>query len=299
MSSELLATIVLGLLAAGFAGAELMKPPRWLRWILGLLSATCFIAALVLLVSFAPFKLHSPIVVHFQSPLEFPLPKRCQLTASAESHLVARLYVRNSEHLLVEPGMKTLMRPQFEDLFYEWKVSIKPDETTPNVFLAVDHLKQNDVVSVTPEDGRISAATPKWFSGFTEPASRKPDYYARTINFDRLSKDQPAMVSIRRELKFPAIDEVDIIRLADVRSVPCLIHIIQQDATINSNSLNHQATMLTRPPGVSTLKVDVGDVPLDQFEMTAEMICANDACTAMTFKNMVVHLGTPLNQVPP
>jgi hypothetical protein len=106
-------------------------------------------------------------------------------------------------------------------------------------------------------------------------------------------------VSIRRELKFPAIDEVDIIRLADVRSVPCLIHTNQQDAAINSNSLNHQATMLTRPPGVSTLKVDVGDVPLDQFEMTAEMFCANDACTSMTVKNMVVRLGRPLNQVEP
>ncbi len=72
MSGELLATIVLGLLAAGFAGAELMKPPRWLRWALGFLSCSCFLVAIVLLISFAPFHLRAPIRVFFQSPIVFP-----------------------------------------------------------------------------------------------------------------------------------------------------------------------------------------------------------------------------------
>ncbi len=72
MSGELLATVVLGLLAVGFAGMQLMKPPRWLRWVLGFLSCSCFLAAIVLLISFAPFHMRAPIRVFFQSPIVFP-----------------------------------------------------------------------------------------------------------------------------------------------------------------------------------------------------------------------------------
>jgi hypothetical protein len=82
MSGQLLATIVLGLLAVGFAGAEFMKPPRWLRWALGVLSASCFVAAIVLLVSFAPFQLQMPIKVLLQSPIIFPVfPDKSALEA--------------------------------------------------------------------------------------------------------------------------------------------------------------------------------------------------------------------------
>ena len=77
-----MATIVLGLLAAGFAGAELMKPPRWLRWVLGVLSGSCFVAAVILLISFAPFSLRMPVKVLIQSPIVFPiLPETSALEA--------------------------------------------------------------------------------------------------------------------------------------------------------------------------------------------------------------------------
>jgi hypothetical protein len=72
MSNEALGTLVLGLLAVGFAGAEFLKPPPWLRWILGFLSAGCFVAAIAVFIYFAPFNLRSPIVVGWRWPVTFP-----------------------------------------------------------------------------------------------------------------------------------------------------------------------------------------------------------------------------------
>jgi hypothetical protein len=148
MSGELLATLVLGLLSAGFAGAELLKPPRWLRWILGLMSTGCFVAAVLIIISFAPFKLRSPITIHLQAPLVFsPSPAACTVTTKVESHLTARLYSRENLNMLRKPGSH-LARLQFEELFYDWSVSVSPDKPITNLFLEVDHLNKPDVVKV-------------------------------------------------------------------------------------------------------------------------------------------------------
>jgi hypothetical protein len=223
----------------------------------------------------------------------------CTIDANVESHLTARLYSRRNLTSIQQPNKQFNIPLQFEELFYDWSLSIAPDKLVTDAFVEIDHLKEDDVVTVVPEDAKVSQPMPKWLSGYTEPSRKKPDFYARQITMGPLAPDESAKISVRRGLTSPAIDDSDMIELEDIRSVPCFIKKHTLVPTEESDRLNHEATMLIRPPGVATLKHDVGDVAKDQWEASVDMTCKNRACTQMTVSRLIVRLGTPLNQMPP
>lgn len=233
--------------------------------------------------------------------LDTPAPNNnsfasCEMKLAIGSQTIARLYARDNINLLRLGKINITFK--FQELFYEWKVSVSATENISAVTLSIDHLTDVDSVRTLPENAQISDLHPKWFSGFAEPARKKPDYYGRMIQFNALAAKQSGTVIIRRFLPEPVLSEVGSIRLVDVRSPMCATLVPTYDAPAESRHITYQAEILskavyspTNPPTGLPIKRDPGDVTRNEFQATVETWCENTACDKRTVGQLEVHAG--------
>jgi hypothetical protein len=216
----------------------------------------------------------------------------CKLNTTVSSRIVSRLHGRRS--IPTSPAMDDF---QFQELFYEWRFDIKPIKPVQKVFIEISHLDKDEIIKAQPEDSNISDLKQKWMSGFPESRTT-PDFFAQTITFGALDKDQPASIVIRRRLLVPQIAPIQIITVEDVRAPDCTIIKPDIDEKYNSAYLTKQAIAFSKerfgksaPETGLPISKDLGDVPPGEMEDSIEGWCANAECTQFTFANLEVRLG--------
>ena len=106
------------------------------------------------------------------------------VSCTLESSIRSRLYSRKDINVIPAPGTSVGVGFDFQELFYQWSLTLKASQAVEEVDLRIDWLQPMDRISLIPEDDVLSELQPMWFSGFPEP-KRKPDYYTRTVLFRR------------------------------------------------------------------------------------------------------------------
>lgn len=218
------------------------------------------------------------------------------LVPSIQSRIVSRLYAR--ENILDDPNASRTHYFLFQELFYEWELTLSADKSIERVSGQIDHLKEGDRFRVVPEDTKLSPLLPKWFSGFIEPARKKPDYFARTFEV-KIAPKMAVTITIRRPLMRPLISEGEIINISDIRSLECCIELPRNiDVKAEVRRLSLQATTLAqwlyspRQNGIGLpIHADPGDVTPDEIQITVEAWCQTDFCNDLTMSKMEVHMG--------
>jgi len=224
----------------------------------------------------------------------------CHLIVSQSANPVTRLYGIHDMRSAPNGNMSL----DFQELFYEWKATFAVDRSTPQFTVKINHLTKDDVLSVEPPVGKLSAPLPEWFSGFPENARTKPDYYSRTITFTNLVKGDKPTISMRRALDSPEVSPVNIVRVEDARTPECSAVLSKLDDVKVAKETTAQLTALASFPygqadGSSKplpLRRDPGDVRENEIEATVEARCQNPTCTKAIMGHLEVHMGKPLNQ---
>jgi len=215
----------------------------------------------------------------------------CHVVPSVQSRIVARLYAREDIRGTPEGNINF----SFQELFYEWKLTLLPDRPTKRISGRIDHLKGDDRFRVVPDDATLSPLQPRWFSEFPEPARKVPDYFARSFDV-QASRDHPAIIAVRRPLSAPAISEVDIVVLGDLRSLDCKVEPATSDVKAEAIRLSQQATALAQSAvgGLPLpIRSDPGDVAVEEVQATVEAWCQTDTCERRTLGQLEVHMGRP------
>jgi hypothetical protein len=184
-----------------------------------------------------------------------------------------------------------------QELFYEWELKLSAERPIERISGRIDYLKENDRVRVIPEDIKLSPLLPKWYSGFTEPARKKPHYFARTFEIG-IPPDIPITITIRRPLMKPIVSEGDIIRINDIRSLECYVEPVNIDVKTETIRLSRQAVTLAQwlyhpnQKGIGLpILTDPGDVHQDEIQATVEAWCQTDFCNGLTMSKMEAHMG--------
>lgn len=125
--------------------------------------------------------------------------QKCQITATANSQFVSRIHARG---MLPPPGQETHVEPAFQELFYEWNISVTANHQAQNVIVVIheDGPTEAALIRTIPENASVSDLKPAWMSGFNE-RNRPPDYYLRKIQFPRLSPNTKATITFRWPLR--------------------------------------------------------------------------------------------------
>lgn len=224
----------------------------------------------------------------------------CLIETEVKSDIVSRIFFRDT----FEKG-EQILEPEFQELFYEWNLSISSDNPVNDVFLKLDHVGVDDRLSVTPTHGKVSHLLPLWLSGFPEPHRNKPDYFFRTIEFDQLDPMKPkATIKIRRPLSKPLlISPQDIIRIGEATATNCTVSIDNIDFNGEAGRLEKLANTLagniyrmnSSGRGVS-IRSDPGDLIESEVQATVEMRCKNLSCEEMTANQLEARLGKSPHQ---
>lgn len=212
-----------------------------------------------------------------------------------QSRIISRLYARRN--IQAAPNASMTIDFSFQELFYEWKLTLSADKTIKRVSGRIDHLTESDRVRVVPEDVKLSPLLPKWYSGFAEPARKKPDYFAQTFEVE-IAPKLPVTITIRRPLLRPLVSEGDIIRISDIRSLECRVEPVTADVKIEASRLSRQAVVLAQwvyslaQKGMGVpIRTDPGDVAPEEIQATVEAWCQTDSCEGLTMSQMEVHMG--------
>jgi hypothetical protein len=186
---------------------------------------------------------------------------------------------------------------QFQELFYEWQLKLRPTKPTPNEFVEISHLSLEDSVKVQPEDASVSELKPKWMSGFPELSRKRPDFFARTISFGALDENQDGSIVIRRNLLVPEVAPIQVITVEDLHVPGCTPVKPVVDAMANSAYLTKQASALSKerfgksaPASGLPIGRDLGDAPPGNMEASVEAWCANSDCTTFTMGRLEARL---------
>ena len=226
----------------------------------------------------------------------------CVVETEVKSNIVSRVYSRGS----LQPGLsEQMLEPKFQELFYEWNLSISSDQPANDLFIRLDHVGVDDRISVTPTQGRISDLFPGWLSGFPEPHRNKPDYFSRTIEFDHLDPTKPtATIKIRRALSKPLlISSQNVIRIGEGTATNCSIVTHNFDFEDEAKRLEKLANTLAENiygmkssgSGVP-IGNDPGDLMESEVQATVEMRCKTISCEQMTASQLEARLGKSPHQ---
>jgi TIR domain len=211
----------------------------------------------------------------------WPRAKLC-FSPSISSQIVSRIHGRDSDDKLLQQRQLNL-EPQFQELFYEWTLTIKARENISNILLEIAHAADNDLISTIPDDSNISLLKPRWMSGFQEPTRVLPDFFVRTISIDHLGEDQAGSVVLRRPMVRLSISPNEIIKLASLQATNCFVQVPDDDATKASERLTKQAIAFSKERfGASApltglpIGRDLGDLQPGQIEGSMEAIWDDD-----------------------
>jgi len=220
----------------------------------------------------------------------------CSMRAELVTDVISRPYAR---HHLDPAAREQYLNPTFQELFYEWHLTLTPNQPVGGLVLTIDHVTEADRFRVTPEQRPLSELKPRWLSGFTEP-ERTPDYHARTVGFDHVGPGAVATVTIRRRLLAPIISAPSLPRIAELTAAGC-----RTNTTTEAADPDAEARRLTtlamafvekgiRSPAVQgplPLRTDPGDLSPDEAQGTIELRCKDVECNTMTMNQLEVHLG--------
>jgi hypothetical protein len=217
-------------------------------------------------------------------------PDACRLGLILNSNASTRLHGRYvSDFLAVR-----LLEFQFQELFYIWRLELKPSEFTSKIYVELIHLLPDDLLEVDPSVASVSGLKPRWMSGFQEPTRQTPDFFARTITFDS--------ISIRRYLSSPT-SLGNVVGITNLSAANCESNLPKIDPTQEATRLIGQATKLSRnrfskdtPAGGLPLEKDKGDISANETEASVEAWCENDECNRFLISKLEARIGTSLDR---
>jgi hypothetical protein len=224
-----------------------------------------------------------------------PQAHTCQISAVISTRILSRLYAR----VKFSPAEQDIPF-DFQELFYEWTLRLSVNTPVAALSLRIEHLTPNDRPHFDPEPMRISELQPRWFSGFSEPARKKPDYFSQTLQFEFLGANRPAVVRIRRPLNTPMLSKTELIRLGDLRGAHCRVEPWSYDVEADGDRLLYEAKRLAEWTYGShpaqrrkrlPIKQDPGDVAPDEIQGTVEAYCQTAACDVLTINQLEAHMG--------
>jgi hypothetical protein len=227
----------------------------------------------------------------------FRSPPPCVVRATTTSDIVSRLYARADFNAAASD---MVMNFQFQELFYEWTMTLSSENLDRGLALTISHMRPDDRIAITPADHKSSDLVPMWLSGFPEPA-RSPDYYRRTISFDRVAAGESGVVlSVRRPLSSGTpIVPGDLIRIDEVSAGACKTILSPPDVIQDAPRLDARARLLpkaVRPNGTELpAGRDPGDLRPKDTQATIEARCASDSCDTLMMRNLEARLGQPLH----
>jgi hypothetical protein len=236
-----------------------------------------------------------------EAPVKEQAPTRSEIVkpevlvkGSINTSVVSRLH--STAKLRDEPFDMSF---EFQELFYEWNLTLALPARVDRIILTLSHLAKSDRVSIVPEDAARSELKAKWISGFDEP-TRTPDFYACTLTLLDLPSELPVVIAIRRPLEVPVLAESGIITVAEIRSPSARIELPPYDPKQEQVRLSKHATALANwqwgRKGESTprrlpLGRDPGDVRKGHTQVTLEGRCEDDECKKIIMKHMTGRIG--------
>ncbi len=207
------------------------------------------------------------------------------VTAKISSRVVGRLYTRV---VAPPPGQTVNATPSFQEIFYEWNVSLTADRQSV-ASLKVDYLQESDIFRVEPE-GATTERVPESPLSFKSFKASKPSHYALLVKSDDLSENQNLTVVVRRSITTALVDS-DLIKLAYVRSPTSKIEQATCDMKADVERLKRQAKTIAEwkyPPHTTPLPIHApGDVPVGVMQSVVELWCRDEDCKEMTMGNLV------------
>jgi hypothetical protein len=240
--------------------------------------------------------MRNPTIVRTEDHPTNTVPS-CDL--NIDSQIIARLFGETMKAPPPDVGMEA--RFKYKELFYEWSVTIAPNQEISEVSITIDHLKFDDRISAIPDATTVSDLKPRWVSGFEE--NRKPDHFAKTFRFASLSKERTARIVVRRPVNQLALNnnslgEPDIIRIADSVAKSCHMEIPKSDRGDDAKRLSVHLAALAKwdggrgDGGSMPIKADSGEFPKVGYAMPRiEVRCKNEPCDQMIMGQLEVKWG--------
>ncbi len=208
-----------------------------------------------------------------------------RIKAIIKTRVVGRLYARV---VTPPPGQTVDATFSFQEVFYEWSVSLSADGHSV-ASLKADYLQENDIFRVEPE-GATTERVPESPLGFKTFGTSKPSHYALIVKSDDLTETQSLTVTIRRSITAALVDS-DLIKLAYVRSATSKVEQSTYDTKADVERLKRQAKTIAEwkyPPQTTPLPIHPpGDVPAGVMQSAVEVWCKDEECKQMTMGNLV------------
>ena len=163
---------------------------------------------------------------------------RGKLAVNVDSAIVAEVHTRGMWNAKGE----AMQKPEYQELFHDWTIKLDAVRVTSATTITIrDARRPNDRVHVEPSATSVSEPEPRWVSGFSEP-SHAPDYFVRTIKFDRLIGT--AKIVLRRPIK--SRDGVNTLSTLD----------LDLDREISASAKNADVSVQMPPRGKSPYTAD-------------------------------------------
>lgn len=229
----------------------------------------------------------STAVHNYKNPAEKQASdKDQQHQPEIKSEIVARLWSPIVK--APSPGHQIDVGFAYQELFYQWVLTLDPEIVIPNASITVAYLALDDAVSILPPDAVIGEPKEGWVLGFEEK-TRKPDFYLRVFEFTNISKHRPLKISVRRSIteliqKGFQLAEPNIIRISDMSCPDPTLSAPQYDPTKEAQRLNRQVVALRHLRGSQDangsplpFRSDSGILPgPGETQASVELHCQNE-----------------------
>ena len=223
------------------------------------------------------------------NPRQSSIGPKCVVRAYITTDVVSRVFYRDSER----PGTQVL-NPTSQELFYEWNAVLSTGDEAKNIFFELHNLAADDRISIDPLSATVSELQERWISGYKEPHRSRPDFFARTVKIEQLSRRPSTQkISIRRFLAKPLIGSNDLITIKNLGASNCRTEITPDAYAENAARLQSRARTLTKNVNSSNptqtpvpIRRDPGDLRDRDVQATLEFRCKNEVCTQMNVSNL-------------
>lgn len=221
----------------------------------------------------------------------------CALTGTVKADVVTRLYGR---HDILGPDDSNDIPFTFQEVFYEWELSIASDRTVADALVTVDDTVPDDQIVTEPEQYYISGPSPRWLSGFPEAGRLRPDSYSRTLRIERMRPDTAVHIRLRRPLTQPESSLGGPLVHVGIVAPGCRVSVRTQTGADAADDLLHRAGKLirgVRSTNAPTIPVRVtsSDLATCEAEGIIEARCKDDTCDQFDVARLEGRIGGSLD----
>lgn len=198
-------------------------------------------------------------------------------TFSITSDIISRAHMRAK---LDEQNNTQMIIPSFQELFYEWKATLKCDGQAENVSMELNHLREGDFASVQPVNAGAIFDNGK---------------DSKVVALSFVSIDAPVTIVVRRNIVRPMLWADDLVAIANPRSSNCRLTapvvVLAEAARLQERARRLSENVFRSAKDGVPLGIPKGPLAKEEVAAFIEIHCNDEQCTKMTGEQLTAELG--------